>query len=543
MLHKLFNSKLTLKFIAPIFGFAIVALMTEGYVLTNVASNSTSEQVAIAEEALKAEQNAAQNRAYHRLLSKADIIGEFLAKTAPALIQSSDFDTIREYQKMAAADEDIRYSAYLNPKGEPILEYTLPDNKINIIEKSYQITWRGETLGSVLLGISREGVDNLIAESDERIGTEVKKVKDTGDRAISKFAMVLTVGIIVVSLILAVGFIVMFKAFVIRPTRETTERIRDLAAGGGDLTIRLPVNQDDELGELRMAVNDFIAHLHSMITNIVTEVEQLAAQSTQLRSSGNELSIAADTQRIESSQVATSVNEMSASVHEVARNSNSAADATREATEQASYGRTLVNETVNTIRELATEVEDASVVIQQLARDSHDIGSVLDVIKGVAEQTNLLALNAAIEAARAGEQGRGFAVVADEVRTLASRTQQSTQEIHEMIERIQTSANNAVTAMDKGCSQAQRTVEKATEADNALLEIRRTIESINAMNAQIATAAVQQSAVAEEININIDSINSSCEKTADGSTHVATASEQLSELSTRLQNLVTQFKV
>ena len=543
MLNKLFNTNLTFKFIAPICGFAIVALAVGGYILSRVASTSTASQVSIAEEALKAEQGAAQNRAYHRLISKADIIGEFLAKTAPALIQASDFDTIREYQKMAATDEDIRYSAYLNPKGEPLLDYALPENKINIIEKSYEISWRGEKLGSVLLGISRDGVDNLIAESDARIETEVKKVKDTGDQAISKFAAVISGGIIVASLILAIGFFIMFKIFVIRPTRETTERIRDLAAGGGDLTIRLPVNQNDELGDLRMAVNDFIDQLHAMITNIVTEVEQLAAQSSQLRSSGNELSVAADTQRLESSQVATSVNEMSASVHEVARNSNSAADATKEATTQASHGRSLVNETVTTIRELATEVENASLVIQQLARDSHDIGSVLDVIKGVAEQTNLLALNAAIEAARAGEQGRGFAVVADEVRTLASRTQQSTQEIHDMIERIQTSASNAVTAMDKGCEQAQRTVEKATEADNALQEIRRTIESINAMNSQIATAAVQQSAVAEEININIDSINSSCEKTAAGSTHVATASEQLSELSTRLQNLAVQFKV
>jgi len=543
MLKIFFKSKLTLKFITPICGFALVALVVGGYVLTQVASNSTGTQITIAEEALKAEQGAAQNRAYHRLLSKADIIGEFLAKTAPALIQASDFDTIREYQKMAAADEDIRYSAYLDPKGKPLLEYTIPDSKINLMEKSYEITWRGETLGSVLLGISREGVDNLIAESDARIEKEVKKVKDTGDEATHKFIVVLSVGIVVVSLILAAGFVIMFNALVIRPTRETTERIRDLAAGGGDLTIRLPVKQDDELGELGMAVNDFITQLHSMITNIVTEVEQLAAQSTQLRSSGNALSMVADTQRLESSQVATSVTEMSASVHEVARNSNSAADATQEATEQASYGRTLVNETAQTIRELAKEVEDASMVIQQLAKDSHDIGSVLDVIKGIAEQTNLLALNAAIEAARAGEQGRGFAVVADEVRTLASRTQQSTQEIHKMIERIQTSANNAVTAMDKGCNQAQRTVEKATEADNALQEIRRTIESINAMNAQIATAAVQQSAVAEEININIESINSSSEKTATGSTHVAAASEQLSESSVRLQNLVTQFKV
>jgi len=543
MLNKLFNSNLAIKFITPICGFLLVFLVVGAYVLTNVARTSTNNQVAIAEEALKAEQNAAQNRAYHRLLAKADVIGEFLAKSAPALIEASDFATIRDYQKLAAADEDIRYSAYLNPQGKPLLDYALPDNKINIIEKSYDIMHKGEKLGSVLMGISREGVDNIIKESDARIETEVDKVKATGDLAIDKFRLVLGVGIIAASLVLAFGIFIMFKVFVIRPTRETTDRIRELAAGGGDLTVRLPVTQHDELGKLRTAVNDFIHTLQSMITAIVTDVEELAAESTQLRGSGNGLSIAADTQRIESSQVATSVTEMSASIHEVARSSNAAADATKDATEQASHGRTLVNETVVTIRELAAEVEDASLVIQQLAKDSNDIGSVLDVIKGVAEQTNLLALNAAIEAARAGEQGRGFAVVADEVRTLASRTQQSTQEIHEMIERIQTSANNAVTAMDKGCQQAQRTVEKSAEADTALQGIGRTIDSINAMNSQIATAAVQQSAVAEEININIDSINSSCEKTADGSTHVATASEQLSELSIRLQSLVSQFKV
>jgi len=543
MIGKITNTSLAIKFITPICGFAIVALLVGGYVLVGSARNSTNTQVNIAEEALKAEQDAAQNRAYHRLLAKADIIGEFLAKTAPALIEASDFATIRDYQKLAAADDDIRYSAYLNPKGNPLLDSAIPENKINIMEKSYDIISNGEKLGSVLLGISRSGVDSLIEESDKRIGEEVAKVKMTGDNAIDKFMIVMSIGVVVMSLVLAAGTFFLFKIFVVRPTRETTERIRELALGGGDLTIRLPVKNNDEIGELRQAVNDFIQQLQNMITSIVTDVEQLATESSQLLVSGNELSLAAESQREESSQVATSVTEMSASVHEVARNSNAAADATRDATEQAGHGRKIVNETVTTIRELASEVQDASVVIQQLARDSHDIGSVLDVIRGIAEQTNLLALNAAIEAARAGEQGRGFAVVADEVRTLASRTQHSTQEIQGMIERIQKSANNAVTAMDTGCVQAQLTVDKASEADNALQEIGRTIDSINNMNSQIATAAVQQSSVAEEININIESINSSSNKTANGATQVANASDHLSELANRLQNLVTQFKV
>ncbi|MGD8568671.1 MAG: HAMP domain-containing methyl-accepting chemotaxis protein [Gammaproteobacteria bacterium] len=328
----------------------------------------------------------------------------------------------------------------------------------------------------MVLGISQRGVNNLIAESNGRIKKDVAKIQQTGEDVIHQFIVVMVVDVSIVSAVLMVGFILLVRLLVIKPTRETTERIRGLAAGGGDLTIRLPVNQKDEIGELRHVVNEFIGELHTIVTAIVTDVEQLATQ-------------------------------------------------------QANHGR-----------DLATEVENAPEVIKQLAQNSNDIGSIIDVIKGVAEQTNLLALNAAIEAARAGEQGRGFAVVADEVRILASRTQDSTQEIHDMIERIQSSANNAVSAMDTGCGQAQKTMDKATEADSALQEIGHTIESINNMNSQIATAAIQQSTVAEEINVNIDNINASCEKTAAGATQVA-AAEQLSKLSNHLQNLTAQFKV
>ncbi|MBI3774734.1 MAG: methyl-accepting chemotaxis protein [Gammaproteobacteria bacterium] len=242
----------------------------------------------------------------------------------------------------------------------------------------------------------------------------------------------------------------------------------------------------------------------------------------------------------ETDQVATAINEMSATVQEVARNANAAAVATQNANTQAGHGQTIVIETISAIERLAQEVEKAAGVIQQLEQDSDRIGSVVDVIKTIAEQTNLLALNAAIEAARAGEQGRGFAVVADEVRTLASRTSQSTQEIQHMIEELQTTARNAVKVMEDGRNQAGNGVKQVTRAGEALTEITQAIGTISTMNDQIAAASEQQSAVAEEINKNIVNITRVVDATADGAQQTANAGQDLLNLAERLKVLVKQ---
>lgn len=209
---------------------------------------------------------------------------------------------------------------------------------------------------------------------------------------------------------------------------------------------------------------------------------------------------------------------------------------------QTQDGRNVMQHTQKTIEALAQEVENSAQVISRLSEDSTQIGSVLDVIRGIAEQTNLLALNAAIEAARAGEQGRGFAVVADEVRTLASRTQASTLEIQSMIERLQTDASNAVKAMQQGQVQAQQGLSQAAQAENALQTISQSVTRINDMNIQIATAAEEQSSVAEEINRNIVNISQSADATAEGAKQTASAGDELAKLAARLQNLVGQFK-
>ncbi|WP_373273673.1 methyl-accepting chemotaxis protein [Pseudomonas taiwanensis] len=242
-------------------------------------------------------------------------------------------------------------------------------------------------------------------------------------------------------------------------------------------------------------------------------------------------------------QVSTAATEMSAAVHEVARNAQNAADAARFAEEQSREGAQVVGATVAVIRQLAVEVENASTTIGTLEQETANIGAVLAVIKGIADQTNLLALNAAIEAARAGEQGRGFAVVADEVRALAARTQDSTKDIQLMIERLQAGVQEAVKAMRTGSLKARDSVERAAGVDQALTDTGDSVQRINDMAAQIATACEEQSSVTEEIARNISDIRDLSNEAAQTSEQSTQASQHLSQLSSGLAQLVGRFRV
>jgi methyl-accepting chemotaxis protein len=316
----------------------------------------------------------------------------------------------------------------------------------------------------------------------------------------------------------------------------------EYTATNSDLTRQADVDSKDEVGVTAHAFNEMQVSFKDLLNQINGATAQLASASEEMSAISDQSSQGISQQLSETEQVATAMNEMSATVQEVARNASEASAAAQQADTQAAEGSRVVSQVGASIRDLANEVQATAEVINTLEKESENIGSVLDVIRGIAEQTNLLALNAAIEAARAGEQGRGFAVVADEVRTLASRTQQSTQEIQQMIERLQNGSKEAVQAMESGQQKAQVSVEQAEQAGAAIEEITRSVATITDMNNQIASAAEEQGAVAEEINRNVITVNDISNQTSTGAQQAAAASADLARLATDLQGLVSRFK-
>ncbi|NOZ36635.1 MAG: methyl-accepting chemotaxis protein [Gammaproteobacteria bacterium] len=350
--------------------------------------------------------------------------------------------------------------------------------------------------------------------------------------------------IIVCGLMFVVGLILIYfiSKGISNPIKRTVDAMNDIAGGEGDLTMRLDESGRDEIAMLAMAFNKFSEKVRKTVAQVAGSTSRLTSAAEELDTITRETTAGVLQQQSETEQVATAMNEMTATVQEVARHASEAVNLAQSANQESVNGKNIVAETTSVINKLASEIERSATVINELESDSENIGSVLDVIKGIAEQTNLLALNAAIEAARAGDQGRGFAVVADEVRTLASRTQQSTEEIQNMIERLQRNSRQAVEVMQASRDCAGTSVDKANEASTSLMTITQAVTNISDMNVQIATAAEEQSSVAEEINRNISNINDVVQQTANGTGKISEASSELSQLSQDLQQLVSQFK-
>lgn len=326
------------------------------------------------------------------------------------------------------------------------------------------------------------------------------------------------------------------------PIRQAVHTMENIARGEGDLTRRLDDGQQNELGVLARSFNQFAGQISDLVQDTRHSANTLQQASNDLQRFMQETEQGISRQHHESDQLATAMNQMSATAQEVAGSAASAAQAAEQAENLVNSAQRQLQETIAVIDGLEHQVAAGVDIIQRLGQESDQIGTVLDVIRGVAEQTNLLALNAAIEAARAGEQGRGFAVVADEVRTLAGRTQTSTEEIHTMITRLQQGAKEAVQAIETIRDGSSHTVAEARRIDEALLDIGTAVNTINLMNAQIASAAEEQTQVSENINTNVHEIVAIAEQTNAGSTAASKTSRQLGELASHLQQLVSRYR-
>ena len=360
---------------------------------------------------------------------------------------------------------------------------------------------------------------------------------ETVDSAISVSIIIAVIAVVagtILSLIISVA--------ITNPLDKLRKVIEQIETDS-DLTQRTKITNKDELGVVSQAFDSLLIKFHQTLENVVQAANSLNASSTALAESSENTSTHINSQLLETDMVATAMNEMAATAEEVAKNAAETAEGAESANQQADQGSKVVADTVASINTLAEQIEKAATSIDLVSVGSQDIGRVLDVIRGIAEQTNLLALNAAIEAARAGEQGRGFAVVADEVRSLASRTESSIQEIQQMIESLQQGASQAVTMMQQSKQQAESSVVKAGEAGNSLESITSAVSSINDMAARIACAAQEQTTVNEEINRSITNIATISDSTSVEAKQTHSASDKLAQLASDLNQQVSQFKV
>lgn len=387
-------------------------------------------------------------------------------------------------------------------------------------------------------------IDPISNQISELIALQIRVAGEEKDRvnAIYQSSITIFVALACAAMIISIVIGLWVNRSVMNPINDILSKLK-LIHQDSDLTVKFTTFNHDELGQISTSLTQVIEHLRGILHSIAEAANTVNSSANELSSFTQATNKRMQQQQAETEQTATAMNEMTATVAEVAQSASAAADSAKDADTYAANGNNIVMQSISSMSQLSDQIQKTAQVIGFLSNESQNIGRVLDVIKSIAEQTNLLALNAAIEAARAGEQGRGFAVVADEVRTLAQRTQKSTQEIEAMIATLQQGVKEAVNAMEIGINQVDDANDKANQAGQALKEIVSSVDSITELNTHIATAAEEQSSVAESINRSIIAISDIAEHSTASAAELSESVVNLTKLANSMRNQVSAFKL
>ncbi|GGE71443.1 methyl-accepting chemotaxis protein [Streptosporangium jomthongense] len=496
----------------------------------------------------KVETNINQREeALDRLETKARILGSSLKAQSSLFFASAIFEDMRRSERKFLVERDSdSVQSYLEDAERmqgPLRSAGISAEETAKVTKALD-AYTGEFRNVVTLTESGEQLSNDMVATARRVMESANSLREAQVNRMEserRQATTLIFGATGIAVLLGILMAYLITKAITSPINHAVSIATEVASG--NLSIHIDNNRTDEIGRLMAALATMVTGLRELVRSIESGAADIAASAEQLSTVTGQTSNGINLQKHETDQVAAAMNQMTATVADVARNAEKAFTVAADAASQATEGELEVRETVSQVNRLTQEVNQSMEIIHGLQGETANIGTVLDVIKSVAEQTNLLALNAAIEAARAGEQGRGFAVVADEVRSLAQRTQSSAQEIESLVSSLQSSAETSVTAMEASASLASDTLKRATATGASIGRITQSVEEIKQYNSQIATASEQQTSVAEEINRNITSIRDITDQSAVSSNQTANASSELARLGGELQTLISRFRL